>query len=179
MTCRHCQQLLSPYLDNALSDTEREDLATHLPECTVCREILRQLESTRQLLQTLPAREITPAMETQLWERLISVKTSKNHWRKAIPFLHRGREGSEFIVRLLSWRHWGGLSLGTLVTAAATLLFYIAAPLEQRDPVTTVAFSNQLLEALDYDQKTLTEDPAEIPAWPEEISAWDTDDAQD
>ncbi len=177
MRCRQYQQLLSPYLDDELSISERERLSTHLRECTVCKELLRQFESTRQLLRSFPAREVTPVMTAQLQERLKQIKTPSDYQQETTPFSNRTHTRTFFLSRMSSWRHWGRLSIvGTLATAAAAIAFYIAAPLERQDPVTAVTLSNQLLEALDYDQKTLSDKPSDIPTWPEEPSAWDSDD---
>ncbi len=179
MRCRQYQQLLSPYLDDELSISEHERLSTHLRECTVCKELLRQFDSTRQLLRSFPAREVTPVMAAQLQERLKQIKTPSDHQQETTLFSDWAHARLSFLGRMASWRHWGRLSVvGTLATAAAAIAFYIAAPLERQDPVTAATLSNQLLEALNYDQKTLSDEPSDIPTWPEETSAWDSDDEQ-
>src|SRR5436305_11508107 len=66
MTCRRCRRLLSPHLDNALGADERSWVIAHLAQCPACAELLRQLQSNRQLLRALPTVEVARGMELRL-----------------------------------------------------------------------------------------------------------------
>ena len=36
--CAHCEEMMQPYMDRALTDAERAEAETHLDECTYCRK---------------------------------------------------------------------------------------------------------------------------------------------
>ncbi|MBI3304160.1 MAG: zf-HC2 domain-containing protein [Deltaproteobacteria bacterium] len=184
MTCRHCQRLLSPHLDNALAAHERESVLAHLAHCPACSERLHQLASNRQLLRSLPAAEVTSAMEMRLQSRVQSLgsrvrssefgvrspKSTVRNPQSAIPSW---------------WRGWGLVSVGTLATAAASFLLYIStlqAPAEV-SAEEVVSSMDQLLNALDPDDgvNIFNEETAEetVPNWREELDPWFSDDDND
>jgi len=84
MTCRQCQRLLSPYLDEVLRSDERSVLQPHLAQCSACTERLHQLESNRQLLHTLPTAEVTRGMELLLQSRVQNLESRVRSSRFAI-----------------------------------------------------------------------------------------------
>jgi anti-sigma factor RsiW len=143
MTCRHCQQLLSPHLDNALSIEERQEVLAHLEHCTTCTERFQQLEQGRQLLRVLPVAEVTLDMETRLLEK---VRSTESRVQSPHPTLRTLR--SAFSVW---WSEWRLFSVGTLATAAASVLFYFA--MMQAPPKVSaaevVASMDQLLSTID------------------------------
>ena len=56
--CEHCEQLMQPYLDRVLNDTERAEAEAHLDLCTYCRKRYRFEEHlrvfVRQAVQSEP-----------------------------------------------------------------------------------------------------------------------------
>lgn len=126
MTCRHCQQLLSPHLDNALSTEERRDVLAHLEHCAACTERFQQLEQGRQLLRALPVAEVTAAMQARLLER---VQSSKPVLSVVEGSKVQGQHSSlvpRYSSLVVWWNEWRLFSFGTLATATASFLFYFA-----------------------------------------------------
>lgn len=170
MTCRQCQRLLSPYLDNALAATERSVVLTHLTQCPACTERLHQLEANRQLLRTLPEAEVTKAMELQLQSSIQTlgsrVWSSPSTIRNPPSAIHSW------------WRGWGMISAGTLATCAASFLLYFST-LQAPPPVSAeevVASMDELLSVLDSDDEMRvigeeTEEEVE-PDWQEDLNQW-------
>lgn len=158
MTCRQCQQLLSPHLDGVLAEDERVAVLEHLQHCPVCAEQFHQLAHNRQLVQALPSAEVTGAMELRLQAKIRSL-TSRV---ESTPW----------------WRRWSVVSVGTLATATASFLLYFST-LQAPSPVSAeevVASMDQLLDALDPDDGIriiAAETPEETaPAWREELDRW-------
>ncbi|WP_333870754.1 zf-HC2 domain-containing protein [Desulforamulus putei] len=58
MRCQDVLEMLSPYLDGALTHAEREAVRVHLARCPGCGAELERLRTIRRLLQELP--ELTP-----------------------------------------------------------------------------------------------------------------------
>lgn len=180
MTCRQCQHLLSPYLDDVLSASEKAQLVAHVAHCSSCGEVLRQLESSRMLLRTWPEVEITTAMTRRLQERLQQLEASAI--KRARIFFWDTSLKPQASNPKLSWRNWGIVSVGTLATAAAAVVFY-ASTLQRPAEVSAeevVSSMTQLLEELDPDDGTtiLNEETPEerIPDWREDVDSWFADD---
>ncbi len=180
MTCRQCQHLLSPYLDDVLPASEKERLVAHVTHCSSCGEVLRQLESNRMLLRTWPEVEITSAMATRLEQRLQYLGEAKAG-RPSVLSLQTSLKSQVSSLRL-SWRNWGMVSVGTLATAAAAVVFY-ASTLQRPAEVSAeevVSSMTQLLEELDPDDGTtiLNEETPEerMPDWREDVDSWFADD---
>ncbi|MBI2849309.1 MAG: zf-HC2 domain-containing protein [Chloroflexi bacterium] len=53
-TCQRTRQWLSPYIDDRLSEDERQSVDKHLKECVACRADLLSLQRTAALLRDLP-----------------------------------------------------------------------------------------------------------------------------
>ncbi len=60
MKCREAKELLSPYLDGAITGTEMQALQQHLDGCAACMREYRLLLQTQQLLTSV-ARPKAPA----------------------------------------------------------------------------------------------------------------------
>ncbi len=50
ISCSHCREKLSEFLDNALDPAAREAVASHLKSCAACAQIAHELESHRAVL---------------------------------------------------------------------------------------------------------------------------------
>ncbi len=79
---RHPQDLLSGYVDGALSAHEAAEVAAHLAECPACRETVSDLRALRRLL----AAAKPPDPDPQLLPRLLRTDP-----RPPRPLLHGGR----------------------------------------------------------------------------------------
>lgn len=176
MTCRRCQQSLSPYLDNILSAHARQEIQGHVAHCSTCTERLRQFEENRQRVRQLPEQNVTAAMETRLWLRLQDPRLSASTvsvWAKAITWMRSGT-GWTRRTNSATWARW---SVGTLATCAASFVFYFTT-LQSPPEVSAeevVASMDALLDVLDPDDgaRMLSEEVPEeaFPDWLEE-AAW-------
>jgi anti-sigma factor RsiW len=67
LTCRELVELVTDYLDDALSPAERARFEAHLEPCVVCPRYLDQLRMTAQLVGRLTEDDVSePARETLL-----------------------------------------------------------------------------------------------------------------
>ncbi len=54
MNCRVCERLVWDYLENRLSEAERERVESHLKHCSSCRASLESARQTYRALRSLP-----------------------------------------------------------------------------------------------------------------------------
>jgi len=173
MTCRQCQRLLSPYLDNVLPPAERDGMRAHLTQCAACTERLRQYEGNRQLLRVLPTAEVSRAMELLLHSQIQRLESK----------VHNAKAKASSLKPQAWWPRWGMISVGTLATAS--LLFYLST-MHTPPPVSAEEVSesmNELIKALDgSDQLRImyeeTEEEA-LPDWQEDLDQWPAGDGRD
>ena len=66
MTCRQVVQLLTEYLDGALSATDRVRVEEHLAGCDACTAFLAQLRTAERVTAELAAVEVPPALRAEL-----------------------------------------------------------------------------------------------------------------
>jgi anti-sigma factor RsiW len=75
LTCQELVELVTDYLDDALSRSDREAFEAHIAGCTNCRTYVAQFRQTVQLTGTLRESDVSPeAAETLLaqfaeWKR--------------------------------------------------------------------------------------------------------------
>jgi len=77
MTCRQVVELMTDYLEGALSAADRARFDEHIAGCDGCRAYLAQLATTRRVLRKLADEPIPPALQAEL------VKTFQN-WKSTI-----------------------------------------------------------------------------------------------
>lgn len=77
MKCEHYEELLSPYLDDALSDDEKLELEAHLNICPTCKEALHKLQYMISCLNELEDEELPEGFHLELHERLIEEEAAK------------------------------------------------------------------------------------------------------
>lgn len=77
MNCKHYEELLSPYLDDALSDDEKLELEAHLNICPTCKEALQKLQYMMSCLNELEDEELPEGFHVQLHERLMKEEIIK------------------------------------------------------------------------------------------------------
>jgi anti-sigma factor RsiW len=68
LTCQHVVELMTDYLEGALSPDERRRFEAHLAHCAACRQYLEQLRSTLDVLGRIPQPEVDPAVREELLE---------------------------------------------------------------------------------------------------------------
>ena len=66
LVCRQAIELMSDYLEAALSDRDRARLEAHLSECPHCREYLAQLRVTIEALGTAEPDDLWPEAVDEL-----------------------------------------------------------------------------------------------------------------
>ena len=66
MTCRQVVQLLTDYLDGALSEADRARVEEHLAGCDACTAFLAQLRTTGRIVAGLAAVEVPAALRADL-----------------------------------------------------------------------------------------------------------------
>jgi predicted anti-sigma-YlaC factor YlaD len=70
--CTHCEEMMQPFLDRVLTDTERAEAETHLDECTYCRKRYRFEEKLRQFVRQVVEQE---PMSVELKTKLAALRT--------------------------------------------------------------------------------------------------------
>ena len=66
LTCHELVELVTDYLEDALTPVERARLDAHLDVCPGCREYLAQIRQTISVMGVLPADSIDPQMRDRL-----------------------------------------------------------------------------------------------------------------
>ena len=66
LTCRELVELVSAYLDDRLSDRERERFEMHLVWCEGCVDYLEQLRRTVAFMPRLVERDLAPEFRDRL-----------------------------------------------------------------------------------------------------------------
>jgi anti-sigma factor RsiW len=66
LVCRQAVELMSDYLEGALSDRDRDRLEAHLAQCEHCSAYLEQLRSTIEVLGRAEPGALTPDAQDEL-----------------------------------------------------------------------------------------------------------------
>ena len=72
--CAHCEEMMQPYLDHILTETERVEAEQHLDECDWCRRRYRFEAS----LRTYVRQAVTEQMPTELKAKLAALRIPLN-----------------------------------------------------------------------------------------------------
>jgi len=64
--CEACEELLQPYLDRELSETERVEAERHLEECGYCRKRYRFEVELRRFVRQAAVEEMPPELKQKL-----------------------------------------------------------------------------------------------------------------
>jgi hypothetical protein len=70
MNCEKCQELLSDFLDGALSREDRATLSAHLEECLSCLAVQTELHSILSVCHECRGEYVAPPNERALWLRI-------------------------------------------------------------------------------------------------------------
>jgi anti-sigma factor RsiW len=98
LKCQELVELITDYLEGALSSTERSRFEAHLAVCTDCRAYLGQMRQTLHLLGTLPQEAISSEAQQALLAAFQGWKTSSN-----TPPLARQERLLQAVRRILRW----------------------------------------------------------------------------
>src|SRR6267378_243491 len=70
MNCEKCQDLVSDFLDGALSQEDQTMLNAHLGECLECADVRNDLQSIVGFCRTQRGVYVAPPNEQALWQRI-------------------------------------------------------------------------------------------------------------
>jgi anti-sigma factor RsiW len=68
MGCERIEELLSPYLEDELTQEERQTVKTHIRTCASCTELLSLMRQTRESLASFPEVEVSDSLVKKLCE---------------------------------------------------------------------------------------------------------------
>lgn len=77
LSCKEITQLVTEYVEGALSLRDRLRFQLHIGMCRHCRAYLRQMKLTAKTLGYLPEPELPPDLEAELLARFESWKASR------------------------------------------------------------------------------------------------------
>jgi anti-sigma factor RsiW len=66
LVCQEVVELVTDYLEGALSPADRRRFETHLADCPHCTEYLAQMRETIRLAGRIAPEDLTPSMRTDL-----------------------------------------------------------------------------------------------------------------
>ena len=66
--CQEMVELVTDYLEGALTRSQRRRFEAHLAQCENCSEYLEQMRTTIRLTGSLSAEDLTPAMREELMQ---------------------------------------------------------------------------------------------------------------
>lgn len=75
--CEQTREMLSLYIDDMLSETEKETVQSHLAECEACREDYEMLLAVKQSMADMPQFEVSDRFRTGLHEKLVAEAAKK------------------------------------------------------------------------------------------------------
>jgi anti-sigma factor (TIGR02949 family) len=64
--CDHCEEVMQPYLDRALTPEEHAEAEAHLDGCAYCRKRYRFESRLRVYLKTACREEMSPELKAKL-----------------------------------------------------------------------------------------------------------------
>jgi hypothetical protein len=120
MNCEKCQDLISDFLDGALSGEDQTTLSSHLDECLGCAEVRNDLQSIVVFCQSQRGEYTAPPNERALWQRIRNMieAGAGSSATGTAPAVKR------------SWSNWVGrsweLSLPQLVASAAVIVLVVS-----------------------------------------------------
>jgi anti-sigma factor RsiW len=120
MNCEKCQDLISDFLDGALSHEDQAKLSSHLDECLGCADVRNDLQSIVAFCRENRGVYTAPPNEKALWQRIRNVIEAGASPVQAVP-APAGRN---------RWKDWLGrsweLSLPQLAAFAATIVLVVS-----------------------------------------------------
>ena len=120
MNCDKCEDLISDFLDGALSQEDQATLSSHLEECLGCASVRTDLQSLVGFCRTQRGQYSAPPNEKALWMRIRNVIEAEAGTGTAAPVT----AGRNFWTNWVS-RSWE-LSLPQLAAAAAVIVLVVS-----------------------------------------------------
>nr|MDQ2938360.1 anti-sigma factor [Acidobacteriota bacterium] len=120
MNCEKCQDLISDFLDGALSHEDQSRLNSHLEECLGCADIRNDLHSIVDFCSTQRGVYVAPPNEKALWQRIRNVIEADASAGTSAPVPARRSSWSNWIGR--SWE----LSFPQLVASAVAIVLVVS-----------------------------------------------------
>lgn len=77
MNCRQVVELMTDYLEGALSSVEHSRFEDHIAGCDGCRAYLAQLRMTRKIMGRLGDEPVPQAIEKELLEAFSSWRSNR------------------------------------------------------------------------------------------------------
>jgi anti-sigma factor RsiW len=124
MNCEKCQELLSDFLDNALSDRDRASFSAHLEECLQCFHAHAELNSIVSFCRETRGQYDAPPNEQAMWLRIRNTIESQQSFATAATAQNSTRK-----IERESWlkhafgRSWQ-LSFAQMVTAVVGIVVF-------------------------------------------------------
>ena len=100
MNCEKCENLISDFLDGALSQEDQATLNLHLEECLGCAEVRNDLQAIVGFCQAHRGEYSAPPNEKALWQRI----------RNMIEAGASSTAVAHAPARRNSWKNWAGRS---------------------------------------------------------------------
>ena len=121
MNCEKCQDLISDFLDGALSPEDQSTLSLHLEECLGCAGVRNDLQSIVGFCRGHRGEYSAPPNEEALWQRIRNViEAASSPAVAAVP----ASAGGSF------WTNWIGrtweLSFTQLAASAAAIVLVVS-----------------------------------------------------
>jgi hypothetical protein len=120
MNCEKCQDLISDFLDGALSQGDQRTLNAHLEECLDCASVRNDLQSIVGFCRTNRGEYAAPPNEQALWQRI----------RNMIETGAGAGLSATAAVRRSAWSNWIGrtweLSFPQLAASVAAIVLVVS-----------------------------------------------------
>jgi anti-sigma factor RsiW len=120
MNCEKCQNLISDFLDGALSHEDQRTLNSHLEECLDCADVRNDLQSIVGFCRSNRGEYAAPPNEKALWQRIRNVVEADASSAAVAPAPARKSSWSNWLGR--SWE----LSFPQLVASAAAIVLVVS-----------------------------------------------------
>jgi hypothetical protein len=123
MNCEKCQDLISDFLDGALSQEDQSRLNVHLEECLGCAGVRDDLLSIVGFCRSHRGEYAAPPNEQALWQRIRNIIESGAGSVAAAPATGKSSPSS-------FWKTWTGrsweLSFSQLAASAAVIVLVVS-----------------------------------------------------
>jgi anti-sigma factor RsiW len=127
MNCEKCQELLSDFLDGALSDEDHSTLNTHLEECLTCYGAHSELDSIISYCRDHRGEYDAPSNERALWLRIRNtIESQQQSGVRSLAAVSPATTGRavNWLSRLFN-RQWE-LSLPQMAAAVAAIAIAVS-----------------------------------------------------